>query len=99
MFASSVALGTRKPCRKLLAKHGYVCVCDDNYCDTLEVPEPKANSKEYILVTTSQSGDRFSYKKGTWQTKPKNTPGTLIEINPSEEYQEIKGFVENLFKN
>lgn len=89
VLTSVAALSTRWPCRKKLGEYGYVCVCDETYCDTLDVPEPKA--KEYILVTTSQSGDRFSYKKGKL-TKPRNTSGVCIEIDPSEEYQEIKGF-------
>ncbi|XP_055318420.1 lysosomal acid glucosylceramidase-like [Sitodiplosis mosellana] len=88
-LVSATALSTRKPCRKLQAEYGYVCVCDDNYCDTLDVPEP--NAKEYILVTSSESGDRFSYKKGKL-IKPKNVSKVYLEIDPSDEYQEIKGF-------
>lgn len=65
-------------------------MCDENYCDSLDVPEPKS-PKEYILVTSSESGDRFSYRKGKL-TKPKNVSGVCIEIDPSDEYQEIKGF-------
>lgn len=85
------ALRTRKPCRKLLAEYGYVCVCDENYCDTLEVPKPKANSTEFVLVTSSLSGDRFSYKIGK-MTKPRKTTRVCLELEPLDEYQEIRGW-------
>lgn len=89
ILVTANALSTRKPCRKLLAEYGYVCVCDDNYCDTLSVPEPKA--REYTLVTSSESGERFTYKKGKL-IRPKNVSGVCIEIDASDEYQEVKGF-------
>lgn len=91
-----IALQPRKPCRLRQAEYGYVCVCDDNYCDTLDIPEPKSGN-EYVLVTSSESGDRFYYEIGKVYKKlnsnecPNSLQATL-EIDSSKTYQKMSGF-------
>lgn len=90
------ALQTQKPCRLRQFQRGSVCVCDDNYCDSLDVPEPK--NLEYVLVTSSSHGDRFSYSKGKLNPpksckKQKNGANTILEIDPMKVYQTIRGYI------
>lgn len=93
VLACAFALQTRKPCRPLQTEQGYVCVCDDDYCDTLDVPLPKA-SNEYILVTSSKAGDRFSYEKGNVKQPNKfsESSSVYISIDSTKVYQKILGF-------
>lgn len=97
MLNSAMALLPRKPCRLRRAEYGYVCVCDDSYCDDLNIQEPKS-TEEYILVTSSESGDRFYYEIGkTYQRlnsnrqRNQNIKATL-EINSEKTYQKVRGF-------
>lgn len=94
VLACAIALQTRKPCRPMQTEQGIVCVCDEEYCDTLDVPLPKSSS-EYILVTSSKAGHRFSYEKGNLR-KPSNKNGGAssvhIPIDSSNVYQKIRGF-------
>lgn len=90
----ALALQTQKPCRLRRFQRGSVCVCDDNYCDSLDVPEPK--NMEYILVTSSNQGDRFSYSKGKLNPpksckKQKNEANNILEIDSMTVYQTIRG--------
>lgn len=62
-IALADALNTVYPCRPVRVEYGINCECTENYCDTLDVPEPK-NADQFILVTSSKQGKRFSYKKG-----------------------------------
>lgn len=94
-IASAIAIQTEKPCRLRELSDGFVCVCNDDYCDTLEIPEP-TSSNEWIFVTSSKSGDRFNYKIGEFQSEiernyiHQNT--TTIEIIASDTFQQIIGF-------
>lgn len=88
-IAPAIALNTQRPCQKRETKYGYVCVCDVNYCDTLDVPEPKIN--EYILTTSSMAGDRFSYVRGGL-THNNSASDLHLEIDTLKRYQKINGF-------
>lgn len=57
------ALNTSKPCALFQTEYGDSCACTENYCDTLDVPEPDFGD-EFVWVTSSKGGDRFSYEKG-----------------------------------
>ncbi|KAG4065727.1 hypothetical protein HA402_012405 [Bradysia odoriphaga] len=91
IFAVSVAatdfeFQQRVPCKPLQVQHGQVCVNQANYCDTLEVPI-KRSRNGYTLVTSSLSGDRFSYKYG--RIIPSDQDGTSdasIEIDRQQKY-------------
>lgn len=60
------ALKTSVPCRLESAEYGFVCTCDENHCDTLNVPLPKMG-KSHVLITSSEAGDRFSYDEGEFE--------------------------------
>lgn len=82
--AEAVEFQQRVPCRPVQVAHGQVCVNDANYCDTLEVPILRSHNV-YTLVTTSLSGDRFSYKYG--EILPRNqvrNVDTFIEIDKKQ---------------
>lgn len=53
---------TAKPCRLKKFQNGLVCVCTNDYCDTLKVPVPGNNS--YVLATSTESGERFNITEG-----------------------------------
>lgn len=94
---------TSKPCLLQVTEYGHVCVCDVDYCDTLDVPEP-SESNEYVLVTSSESGERFSYFKGMFSkgnlsdlncsqsNATTNATKAFIQIDQSKTYQIIIGF-------
>ncbi|KAJ6623025.1 Lysosomal acid glucosylceramidase, partial [Pseudolycoriella hygida] len=52
-------------------QYGQVCVNEANHCDTLEVPIRKTPNI-YTLVTSTLSGDRFSYSYGQIDSGPYN---------------------------
>lgn len=96
IFIPALALQPRRPCRLRESKYGYVCVCDENYCDDLNIPLPKKN-REFTLVTSSESGERFSYEKGDLykqSSAPSNASesDTRLEIDSTKVYQKIWGF-------
>lgn len=89
---SAFALDTRRPCRLRTTQHGYVCVCDKNYCDSLAVPLPKKNS-DYVLVTSSEAGDRFRYENGNFNEPSNSTISNLVlEIDSTIVHQKVWGF-------
>lgn len=88
------ALQTSQPCRLQRAEYGYVCTCDSNYCDSLDVPEPSYGD-EFTLVTSSEDGDRFSYIKGSFEKGGRGDreySQIYIKINRRKQYQKIFGF-------
>lgn len=96
LVTSILGLLTEKPCLLRKFDAGYVCVCTDDYCDTLKVP--KLNSKnEWMLVTSTESGQRFNISVGEFKplssnNKPTNSTKTFFQINQNVMYQEIVGF-------
>lgn len=50
MYEFLILLGT--PCRKKQFPKGIVCVCTEDYCDTLEDVDPKSED-DIVLVSTS----------------------------------------------
>lgn len=52
------------PCQLREYNEGeFVCVCNETYCDTLNVPRP-TNFGEFILISSSSSGQRLHVNKG-----------------------------------
>lgn len=82
----------RQSCKLKKFPDGYVCVCNDEYCDTLTVPD--ANTKdEFILITSSASGARFAIQTGKLSSSLKQSDKELnVEIDSNEKYQRIIGF-------
>lgn len=58
---SVTAIETIRPCRRIETFYGFNCECTEDYCDTLDIPEPE-NENQFVVVTSSQGGDRFSYE-------------------------------------
>lgn len=87
--AEAVEFQQRVPCKPLQVAYGQVCVNDANYCDTLEVPILRSHNV-YTLVTSSLSGDRFSYKYGEILPRYhiRNQVDTFIEIDKQQKYGE-----------
>lgn len=57
-----------KPCKLREYSDGYVCVCDETYCDTTDVKRP-TKFGDYVIVTSSQTGKRFDVNKGRFKSK------------------------------
>lgn len=83
---------------------GFVCVCNQTYCDDLTVTEPQ-NFGDYIVVTSSKDGERFTVDKGYATVQPSvirvernadvnfNDKRTIsMTINRDKKYQSIVGF-------
>lgn len=84
-------MATSKPCNYQQTSDGGVCICNETYCDTLDVPEP--DHGEYILVTSSKDGKRFDATKGYLNTSnSKDLSNRWLEIDDSRKYQKIIGF-------
>lgn len=87
---------TSKPCRLKKFDSGFVCVCTDDYCDTLKVPIPKENG--YILATSSESGQRFNITEGEFNPKDNGTAKycdlskTCVKIDRGKDRPKIVGF-------
>lgn len=54
---------TEMPCHLKKMKAGYVCVCTESYCDSLNLPQLN-DSNEWMLVTSTESGQRFEFSLG-----------------------------------
>lgn len=84
-------MSTSKPCNYQTTADGGVCVCNQTYCDTLDVPGLECG--EYILVTSSKNGKRFDTIKGDMTgSKATDVPNRWLEIDNSRTYQKIVGF-------
>lgn len=91
----AVTLQTRRPCRSQNGHHGIVCVNDETYCDSIEMPSPQ--NEEYILATSSSAGDRFYYEKENLCEHYLSKKFTLeakniLEIDSTKTFQTIQGF-------
>lgn len=93
LFAS-LTLATTSSCKFEPIGDG-VCVCDENYCDTLDTEEPSCGS--YTLVTSNRRGKRFEMTTGpihnfnfSFTSAPSSEP--LLKINQSIVYQKMIGF-------
>lgn len=89
----ALALYTSFPCIQKNVKFGIVCVCNDTYCDTLDIPESNGDG-HFTLITSSESGDRFSSTNGFFQREriPNFKPASFLYIDTRIVYQKIHGF-------
>lgn len=85
-------IGTSKPCIYQSTNVGGICICNETYCDTLDVPQP--NCGEYILVTSSKNGKRFETIMANIDSVSNSSDGSnrWLEIDENREYQNIVGF-------
>lgn len=101
LWTATLAFQPEKPCKLKEFDDGCVCVCNEEYCDTIDVPQLGIiEENEYVLVTSTKSGDRFSISTGdlTPQTESRasNTQqvnnNVQINIDRTVEHKEILGF-------
>lgn len=97
VFSCVVCLKTELPCQLKKMDAGYVCVCTDTYCDSLNIPQ-LSGEMEWMLVTSTESGKRFDFTLGEFHlpngSNRTNSPTTktFAEINQNIKYQSIVGF-------
>lgn len=89
LLVSVVAHNTPKPCKLKEEKYGYVCVVDEDYCDSLYVPDD-VKDNHFLLVTSSKHKERFVYKIGTLNSGKSSK--IWLEVDPSVRYQKMRGF-------
>lgn len=105
-FLASVRSELR-PCQLRKYSNGYVCVCNETYCDTTDVQRPTIFG-DYIVITSTQTGKRFDVGKGRFKRKQypsvnrirrnamNNTEREIytatLTIDRDEQFQEIVGF-------
>lgn len=78
------------PCKqRTIATGKIVCVCDANYCDTIETPDLLAEGN-YVVYTSNKAGLRFDRTSGSFETT--SATDANIEIDTSVTYQTIQGF-------
>lgn len=92
LILTATALNTIKPCQRVQTDYGYNCKCTDEYCDTLDVPEPESDN-QFVLITSSNEGDRFSYEIDKFA--PLNSSSTfkeetVVRINQQIKYEKSK---------
>ncbi|XP_055305432.1 lysosomal acid glucosylceramidase-like [Sitodiplosis mosellana] len=96
-FASALGSSTEpsRPCRLRKFDAGYVCVCTNDYCDTLNLPE-WSDANEWMLVTSTESGQRFNFSFGNFKRQHGNSATisneTHCEINQNVLHHEVLGF-------
>lgn len=94
LISSVMSFETWYPCKLKEYPEGHNCVCSEDYCDTLDVPTPSHGSR-LVLITSSKSGDRFSYTK--WKfvngTDDKcESQSTTLKVNRRKSFRESRIF-------
>lgn len=69
-----------------------VCICDVNYCDTLDTEEPTCDT--FTMVTTSKFGKRFATTSNLFNSFgiPNPLPTKYLRIDQDRVYQSLIGF-------
>ena len=67
-----------------------VCVCNSTYCDTID--NPKLQTGQFQLYTSTKSGERLQLTVKNFETHSQPINGTLLVINSNRKYQKIHGF-------
>uniref|UniRef100_A0A1B6LL69 Glucosylceramidase n=1 Tax=Graphocephala atropunctata TaxID=36148 RepID=A0A1B6LL69_9HEMI len=82
------------PCAKMMAVGGYVCVCNETYCDTVERPSPLPR-RQYYYYMTSEDSPGFTKTVGTFINTTvmfsNISSDVYIRINSSIQYQTFAG--------
>lgn len=92
VFTLATALNPTKPCKPIQTEYGYSCKCTDDYCDTLNVPEPES-ANQFVFITSSKDGDRFSYENGRFSSLNSSNllnEERILQINQQIEYGKSK---------
>lgn len=91
-FSCALCMKTEMPCHLKRMEAGYVCVCTESYCDSLNIPKLNG-SNEWMLVTSTESGQRFDFSLGEFHLPHESnrtnlTATTFAEINQNIVYQQ-----------
>ncbi|KAG8304354.1 hypothetical protein J6590_057986 [Homalodisca vitripennis] len=97
-FMVNLAATQDNPCVKRMAVAGYVCVCNETYCDTVERPSQLPRGQYYYYMT-SEDSPGFTKTVGTFINSTdtslnvyKNISSDVyIHINSSIQYQTFGG--------
>lgn len=76
----AVAIAEHQPCNLRQYSHGFVCVCNETYCDSMDVERP-SKIGETLLVSSNKIGQRFETSKGYFgklSKKPKSLPSVIL---------------------
>lgn len=93
VLGESLAEQTSRPClaRRMSSEaDSDVCVCNAEYCDTLNVPEANGRN-EYVFITSSKNGDRFNFTLGIFPRR--NRSSRLTPLNVNKTYVKIKDII------
>lgn len=78
------------PCRPVQFEYGINCECTESYCDTFNIQEPKDKS-EFLIITSSEQGDRFSYSRGHFLTNSDLIFGeNILRIDQTKKHERSK---------
>lgn len=90
MVTVTSMLDTSLPCNFHRIGDG-VCVCNETYCDTLDTPQMVCG--EYILVSSSKSGKRFSITRTKFESVTSSIVlNRRLEIDETQKFQKLIGF-------
>lgn len=87
------ALTTSKPCYLFQTEYGYNCMCSNEYCDTLDVPDELKSGDQFIWIKSSEDGDRFFYEYGNFSTQntfESSEEEIILRINQEIKYEKSK---------
>lgn len=69
IFLLSIVNCEYKPCQLREYQDGFVCVCNETYCDTMDVEKPERFG-DFLTISSTKSGKRFEVNKGHFRPKP-----------------------------
>lgn len=93
-LSSVFAIETWYPARLKQTADGHTSVCTEDYCDTLDVPEPGPGNR-FVLISSSKSGERFNYSKGEFSTDDFVSTGNdsstnVLQVNRKNLHERVK---------
>lgn len=77
----------QKPCQLRQYATGYVCVCNETYCDTMEVEKPQRFG-DFKLISSTKAGKRFDVSNGKF--KPKSLEPNVIRVKRYTDRSDIE---------
>lgn len=90
-FSAVPALSFQKCLPRRYGIDRIVCVCNTNYCDTLD-PVRQISAGKYLQYTSNKAGKRFEQSLGYFSSINNTESFPTIEVNRDMSYQTIFGF-------
>lgn len=94
VFVCVSAQETWNPAKLVEREYGYTSLCTEDYCDTLDVPEPGPGDR-FVLVSSSKSGERFNYTRGNFvhsNGSDSDAKSIILQVNREKIYKNSKIF-------